>query len=87
MKIFTEELSKENTMCSDTVIHEIAKKIRVGYYHNEIDRHRIIKPSTAIGKLDPRFSPSLDSQNESLRPKFASDARFLRGCISISNGS
>ncbi len=78
MRAFTAELAKPNALCSDTFINTIANHVQFTYYHNEVDRHKIIKPSLELEKLDRRFqlSPNAAAQ-------FASDARFLRGCISI----
>jgi len=82
MKVFQEELSIENSICSDTVISEITQNIDFRYFHNESDRHRVIRPSSEIEHEDQRYA----RVNKKLKIKgasFASDAKFLRGCIGI----
>lgn len=80
-RIFISELSKEDGMCHDTIFGKIAKKVKFNYFHNKLDRHRIIQPSSEIVKLDARFSYS-NSNSKDL--KFSCDGPFVRGCISIS---
>lgn len=82
MRIFVNELSREGTPCSDTIISEIAKNIEFTYFHNEPDRHRIVKSSAEIAKFDDRFK-YLHKKIKSCDSKFSSDAKFLRGCVSI----
>ena len=82
MKVFQEELIKENTICSGTILGEAARNVKFSYYHNELDRHRIIKSSSDIAIEDKRFkyvAQKLKGKNSA----FAADAKFLRGCISI----
>lgn len=83
MKRFAEELCKENMICSDTVLHQIAKKVAFKYFHNEYDKHRVIRTSKDIIDADPRFSFLSDDAIKKESMSFASDARFLRGCVSI----
>jgi len=59
----------------------MASNIEFNYYHNKIDMHRIIKPSVEIAKFDKRFYDT--KATEYTGAKFASDAPFVRGCISI----
>src|SRR3990167_8863320 len=80
VKIFAEELSKKDSMCSDTIMGSAAREVQFNYFHNKTDRHQIIKLSTEIGKADKRF---LFSTSKSNTATFASDSTFLRGCISI----
>lgn len=83
MNIFMNELSRENAMCADTVMNLAAKDIKFNYYHNKIDRHRIIQSTDMIPSIDKRF----EAINQNLRvtgSSFASDSPFVRGCISIS---
>lgn len=82
MRIFIEELAKDNALCSDTVIGEIAKRVEFTYFHNKQDRHRIVQPSTNMLALDKRFKHITNKQKKSTA-RFASDAPFVRGCISI----
>ena len=78
MRAFISELAKPNALCSDTFINTIANQAQFTYYHNELDRHKIIRPSAELGKLDRRLQSTSVGCGQ-----FASDARFLRGCISI----
>ncbi len=81
--IFSEELANDNAICADTILNQVSKAIKFNYFHNEKDRLNVIKPSCEIVKLDDRFNyvPSGYSTNEST---FSADARFVRGCVSIS---
>jgi len=81
MKIFIAEISKDNSMCSDAIISQIGKNVEFNYFHNEYDRHHVIKPSTEILSADKRFDSINHKHSQNL--KFASDAPFLRGCISM----
>jgi len=76
--------SENNFYCSDTVIAEVAKIMKVNYFHNELDSHKIILPSSEIVTLDPRFEYA-QYQSIAEGSTFASNAPFVRGCISISN--
>ncbi len=82
MRIFIEELSKNDGMCSDTVIRKVATNLKLSYFHNKIDHHKIIRPSNEIAKYDSRFAYSCDKQKNT-EAIFAADAPFVRGCISI----
>jgi hypothetical protein len=82
VRIFTEELAKDKSICSDTIISKIAKNIEFNYFHNKVDRHRITQPSSEIAKLDERFN-FIDPKYKVPGATFASDAPFVRGCISI----
>jgi hypothetical protein len=86
MRIYIEELQKENGMCLGTIISEMASKVEFKYFHNETDRHRIVQSSAEIAAYDARFN-KLGSEHVINGAKFASDASFLRGCISISVSS
>lgn len=82
MEVFVAQLMKNDTMCVDTVMGEVARKIRFRYFHNKLDKHKIISPSSEIVAFDKRFAAS------SIRYKvkdacFAEDSPFVRGCISI----
>ena len=82
MKIFVEELSKENEVCSDTIMGTIAREVKFNYFHNKTDRHRIVQSSKNISTLDKRFN-SINPKYKLTGATFASDAPFVRGCISI----
>lgn len=71
-KIFSEELCKTEAICGDTIIGKVATHMKFNYFHNKPDPHRVIQPSTEIQVLDKRF-----------KDKFAEDATFVRGCVSI----
>lgn len=81
-KVFTEELCKKNTACSDTVLGEIAKKIQIYYYHTELDKHNVLTHSSKIADCDTRLtSPHPKYKLEDA--VFAAESPFVRGCISI----
>jgi hypothetical protein len=80
--IFTEELSKENSLLADTIIHDIAKEAQFSFFHNNTDRHQLIQPSKKIIEHDNRFRSNF-SYKAAMNSTFASDAPFLRGCVSI----
>lgn len=82
MKIYKQELTKESTPCADTIIGTIGSKFAFHYFHNKPDSHHLIRASNELEQIDARF------QNHSVKhkaeiAKFAADAPFLRGCISI----
>jgi hypothetical protein len=81
MKAFTAELSNVNTLCSDTALHDAAKNLVFKYFHNEKDKHNIVKSSKELPLYDERLTAS-NGVNKS-NAAFCSDARFLRGCVSI----
>jgi hypothetical protein len=83
-RVFTNELAKDNVMCSDTIIGEIANNIEFNYFHNKVDRHRVIQSSAKIPSLDKRFVAKEKKHSAST---FACDAPFIRGCISIKTKS
>jgi len=82
VKIFTEELANDKGTCRDTIMYKVAKNIEFNYFHNEADRHHIVKPSIDLEQLDDRFRFTIAHQ-KSLDTKFASDAPFLRGAIGL----
>jgi hypothetical protein len=84
MQIFSEELSDNNTICSDTILSKIAQSVKFLYFHNETDRHQVIHPTTEMAKQDKNLNliAAMLKENNSI---FAEDAKFLRGCVSITN--
>ena len=86
MQIFTEELSKTNSVCADTILSKVASNIEVNYFHNKTDRHHIVRLSNEISELDNRFN-IVNSKYKTKGATFASDAPFVRGCISIKTKS
>lgn len=82
MRIFSYELAKENAMCSDTIICNIAKNVEFNYYHNKTDRHRVIQSASKIISIDKRFN-YIGDRDKLSGATFACDAPFVRGCISI----
>jgi hypothetical protein len=54
------------------------------YFHNEPDHHKVIVPSENITQYDNRFE-SLPNRHQTTDAKVATDAKFMRGCISISS--
>jgi hypothetical protein len=85
-RIFVEELAKTNSICSDTIIGKIASEIEFNYFHNKTDRHRIVRDSAEIPTLDDRFN-FINPKYKVSGATFASDAPFVRGCISMSTRS
>lgn len=86
MKIFIAELSHSNSMCVDTIIGEVARKINFNFFHNKNDRHKIVCSSSELVKADARFThyPIKHKKNGAV---FAGDASFVRGCIRIAVNS
>lgn len=82
IKILLEELSVENTICSGTIIGDVTKNIEFTYFHNEFDRHNIIKSSGEIISIDKRFK-FIDKKIKQKGAKLAEDAKFFRGCVCI----
>lgn len=82
MRIYTQELTKNNALCTDTIIGKAAEQVSFKYYHNKPDRHRVVNNSTQIFANDNRFN-KINEKHASVNAKHASDAPFVRGCISI----
>lgn len=82
MRIFSGSLAKNDGMCSGTIISKIASEISFKYFHNKLDRHKVIKIASDIFKLDERFQ-FVTKNNKVPKAVFACDAQFVRGCISI----
>ncbi len=82
MDVFSNELSKSNNILSDTIISEAAKKIEFSYFHNNVDNHKLIQKSDTIITYDKRFNAKYTYKNAP-NSSFASDAPFLRGCVSV----
>lgn len=82
MKISMQEWQKDSEMCSDTIVNKVAKRLECQYFHNEVDRLHIVKTSSDIPTLDDRFDkmPAEYKTNDRI---FASDAPFVRGCVSL----
>jgi hypothetical protein len=81
-RIFTEELARDNSMCSNTIVSKIANNVEFNYFHNKTDRHRIVQNSSEIANTDERFN-FINPKYKVAGATFASDAPFVRGCISI----
>ena len=82
MNTFLNELQNNRSICSETVLNEIAKYTEFSYYHNKEDKHNIIQSSAAMFHVDKRFNTK-SHYHSSPGAKFAADAPFVRGCISI----
>ncbi len=82
MRVFSEELSKENAKCSDTILGEIAKHAEFKYYHCKPDRYGVVRMTDELFTLDKRFS-NIPRQFKKANATFSGDAPFLRGCVSI----
>ena len=85
MRVFVEELSRPNALCSDTILGEVANNINFKYYHSKPDRYRVVTMSNEVGKTDSRFS-AIDKNLSRPGAIISADAPFLRGCISIAKG-
>ncbi|MBA3661118.1 MAG: hypothetical protein H0W64_05300 [Gammaproteobacteria bacterium] len=83
MRIFLDELSQNDSVCRDTIIGKVAQEVQFQYFHNKVDRHGVINSSEQLEKIDRRFNKNHHKFKNS-GAKFASDAPFVRGCISIS---
>ena len=83
LRIFCFYLAENNGLCDNQLLNVIAKTASFKYFHNEKDQHNIIMPSSEMPKYDYRLADEGVCSNAA---KFASDARFVRGCISLQNG-
>lgn len=84
MRIFTDELSNPQGICADTIMGKVAREIEFKYFHNEHDQHKAMMPSNNVINYDKRFKVVAPG-NKVPGAKFACDAKFLRGCISINS--
>ena len=83
IRIFSEELTKPQGMCADTIMSKAATLVDFKYFHNEPDHHKVMMPSENITQFDDRFA-SLPPHHQAADAKIATDAKFMRGCVSIS---
>lgn len=79
MDIFSEELQKTDFVCSDAVLHTVAKAVEFGYFHNDVDPHGVIGRSSAIFDMDARFDVGMSN----FQGVGAKDGKFFRGCVQI----
>lgn len=82
VNVFTNELSKETNLLSDTIISDVARKAEFKFYHNKNDKHHSILNSAEIAKQDIRFDAK-HALSTAPGAIYAADAPFVRGCISI----
>ncbi|MDX1901500.1 MAG: hypothetical protein SFW66_05790 [Gammaproteobacteria bacterium] len=85
MRVFARELGREDSMCSDTILSKIARETRFNYFHSKPDKHKVVKDSQEIAKQDKRFRYCSARKKPGKNMVFASDAPFVRGCVSISS--
>jgi hypothetical protein len=80
--VFNSELVKDSNILSGTVLSEVSKKIDFSYFHNKVDRHNHIQPSSHLITKDNRFNAeyAYSSADDAI---FAEDAPFVRGCIRL----
>lgn len=84
-KIFIEELSKNTHVCGGTILEVAANNLQYQYFHNKPDQHRVVHLSGEIPAKDDRYqklAPAVTAVPEAV---FASDAAFVRGCVSITS--
>jgi len=84
LKVYQEELVKEETWCSDTILGQVARVVDFNLYHNKPDAHDVIQLSTQIPDHDPRFPPK-DKKLKLPQATFEYGGPFARGCVSISS--
>jgi len=84
MRVFARELGRSDGMCSDTILCHIARHAQFNYFHSKPDKHQVVKDSIEIAKQDKRFKFCTVRKKPGKTMSFASDAPFLRGCVSIS---
>ncbi len=83
LKKFVLELSMDDGMCADSIMAMAAKNVQFNYFHNETDLHRVIRSSAELPLIDSRFDFIAPGVPRGLEAKFSSDARFVRGCVSV----
>lgn len=86
MRVFLQELTKENAVCSDTVIGELVKRMTLTFFHTKADQHRVASLAKDTIQMDPRFGADCH-QHTAIGAIPASDAQFFKGCVSISTHS
>lgn len=79
IEIYKNELKKEDSICQDTYLHQLCKKLEFTYFHNRDDNHAVAKSSSAIYNDDRRFWIANNQNNL----EFSQDAKFFRGCIKL----
>lgn len=83
IKIFLEELSGKNSLCSDTFMFDLAKQLKFKYFHNKADEQDTMMLSSEIIQLDTRFH-QIPLKFSNTKFEFPTDAKFFRGCVTIS---
>lgn len=82
MQILESELCEKTMPYHDTTLGIAAKEAEFIYFHNKLDRHKIIIPSEKIINYDKRL---LQTHVQHPDARFSCDAPFMRGCILIKN--
>lgn len=73
----------ENTIKHDNSgVYQVRKDIRFDYFHNELDKYGIIKPTNQIPSQDKSIEQQTSSEKENI---FSEASSFFRGCVRISN--
>lgn len=84
IEVLQQELSRDDSLCADTVFKDLMRTLEFSYYHNRPDQHRVMRLSKELETLDPRFQ-RMPTKYKTQQAAFASDSKFFRGCVAISN--
>lgn len=79
MEIFLDMLCKWDDISTNNT-YDFLKNIEFDYFHSDLDRQGMIRPSSAIAKEDSAFKCFPQKYS---KKKFPANAHFLRGCIRI----
>lgn len=82
VNIFKTEMSAKKSIISDTALSTASNEVEFNFYHNQQDQHKTINDSESIILHDSRFSAK-HAKHVHPEATFASDAPFVRGCVSI----
>ncbi len=83
IKVIKEELCKPGIPCSDSILGVVARKVHMRAFHNKADAYHVIQPTKDIPNCDECFLKPTKGKSKS-QQGFSADAKFLRGCVSLS---
>lgn len=79
MPSLIQEMLDESSMMKNTVLSDLAKKVKFKFFHNVPTNKDYITGSSTLKDYDKRFIHSSDKTNK----KFCHEGKFLRGCVMI----
>ena len=82
IEVLQEELSRDSSLCSDTVFKDLMRALEFSYYHNRPDQHQVMRLSKDLAAIDPRLL-NMPKEYQNHEASLASDSKFFRGCVVV----